>query len=329
MFFVFVLALLAGLVNTVSAVQNEKGASALRQQLLANPEKIPLLLEKGKLTHGQIPNPHWESDACTACHKKKSGAGYRNLRHKSPDRVCNTCHESLSEHSVIHVSDIKVPKDMSERMPKSFRDSVARGGNKMTCISCHDLPIACKKNRRKEKGMNPMFFRGGPYELRTDLCYRCHDEKKYQRVNAHDQINDKGVLQKKKCLICHTTSEDLLKAKSIDEVEFNLKGNLSRLCWGCHNWSPHPGGLIAFFTGRGEESIHLVKPPESILERMLEKQKEHDIIFPLEPGTGKIFCATCHNPHERGVIKVKKAAKGADKENRLRMQDICQNCHEK
>ncbi len=322
--------LLVGGADGVSAAQNEVSQSDSRQQLLAHPEKIPLLLKQEKLTSKQIPDPHWKTDACTACHTKKSGAGRKNLRHKSIDKTCNTCHaSSLSAHNYIHISNVDVPKAMFKRMSKSFRDSVVRGGNKITCISCHDLPMTCQKKRYNERDLNPLFFRGGPYKLRTDLCYKCHDESKYQRVNAHDQINDKGELQKDKCLICHTTNKDLLKAKSIDEVEFNLKDNLSRLCWGCHKWEPHPGSLVAFFTGRAGESIHLVKPPEAILERLLEKQKEHDIIFPLEPGTGKVFCGTCHNPHERGVIKNKQAAKGADAKKRLRMQNICRNCHEK
>jgi len=218
---------------------------------------------------------------------------------------------------------------MFKRMPKPFRDSVARGNNKMTCISCHDLPMTCKKKRHKEKNKNPMFFRGGPYKSRTDLCYHCHDEKKYQRINAHDQVTDRGQVQKQKCLICHTVDKNLLQAQNIDEVKFNIKGNLSRLCWGCHKWEPHPGGSFTFFSGKGGTPNHLVKPSESIRERMLEMQKKNDIVFPLEPATGKIFCGTCHNSHERGVIKHKQAAKGADSKERLRMKNICINCHDK
>lgn len=321
--------LLAGMADKLAAVQQSKTIPNLQKQLLANPESIPRLLKQGELILGQIPNPHWKSDACVACHKKKAGASPANLRQKDIEQICNTCHASLSAHNYIHVSDIKVPRDMGNRMPKPFRNSVTRRDNKMTCITCHDLPMTCKKKRRKEKVKNPMFFRGGPYESRTDLCYHCHDEKKYQRINAHDQITDKGQLQKKKCLICHTTNKDLLQAQNIDEVEFNLKDNLSRLCWGCHKWKPHPGGSFTFFSGKGGTPNHLVKPSESVQQRILEMQKKNDIVFPLEPGTGKVFCGTCHNPHERGVIKLKQAAKGADSKQRLRVQKICINCHDK
>ena len=315
--------------DKVSPVPQKKSVPDLKQQLLTNPTKIPGLLKQGKLTTDKIPNPHWKNNGCTACHKKKSRAGRKNLRHRNIDKVCNTCHESLSAHNYIHVSNIKVPQSMRSRMPKQFRDTISRDGNKMTCNTCHDIPMTCKTKRHKEKGLNPMFFRGGPYDSRTGLCYLCHDEKKYQRVNAHDQINDKGELMKDKCLLCHTVNQDMSTANIIEDVEYNLRGNLSRLCWGCHLWKPHPGGSFTFFSGKGGTPNHLVKPSKSIRERMQKKQTENDIIFPLEPGTGKVFCGTCHNPHEKGVIKVRQAAKGADSKNRLRMQEICINCHDK
>jgi len=321
--------LLAGLTNSWAAVPVTQKSADIQSQLLARPESIPRLLSNGKLSVQQIPNPHWKKKACTACHKKKTGASSRNLRQSNVDRLCNTCHEKLSAHKLIHISNIKVPGDMLKRMPRSFREAVRRGDNKMSCITCHDLPMTCQQKRHKEKDKNPMFFRQGPYESRTTLCFLCHDEKKYQRINAHDQVNDKGVLNKEKCLICHTTNKDLLQAKNIDEVKFNLKDNLSRLCWGCHKWKPHPGGSFTFFSGKGGTPNHLVKPSDGIYSRMQEMQKRNDVIFPLEPGTGKVFCGTCHNPHEKGVIKVRQAAKGADSKKRLRLQEICINCHDK
>ena len=327
--FIFFILISAIHADRVAAAQPKKNAPDLQQQLLANPARIPPLLKQGKLTTDRIPNPHWKRNACTACHKNAKSASRKNLRGRDVDKICNTCHESLSAHDYIHVSDINVPKAMQQRMPPGFLKALEPDSKKMTCTTCHDLPMTCRKSRIKEKGMNPMFFRGGPYESRTAICYHCHDEKKYRRVNAHDQINDKGELQKKKCLLCHTTDKDLLQAKNIDEVGFNLKDDLARLCWGCHKWVPHPGGSFTFFSGKGGTPNHLVKPPEAILQRLRQSQKDNDIVFPLEPGTGKVFCGTCHNPHEQGVIKVKQAAKGADSKNRLRMQEICVNCHDK
>lgn len=304
--------------------------AALRRNLLNNPEKIPHLLDKGKINKKDIPNPHWQKDACQSCHKGKGRAQRNNLRSKDKDmdKLCNNCHTSISEHSYIHVSNIKIPKAMHKRMPKSFKQAVKRGANKMTCITCHDLPMTCQSSRRKEKGPNPLFFRGGPYESRNGLCYHCHDQSKYKRVNAHKQISKTGKIQKEKCLLCHATDKNLTTAKTIEDVDFQVKDDLARLCWGCHRWKPHPGGSFTFFSGKGGTPNHLVKPSARIRDRMEEMQKKNNVLFPLEPGTGKVFCGTCHNPHERGVIKHAAAAKGADSNKRLRMQKICINCHD-
>jgi formate-dependent nitrite reductase cytochrome c552 subunit len=52
------------------------------------------------------------------------------------------------------------------------------------------------------------------------------------------------------------------------------------------------------------------------------------VSLPLE-GENVITCVTCHNPHERGLLKGP-AGVGADEENRLRMatfNEICSPCH--
>ena len=38
---------------------------------------------------------------------------------------------------------------------------------------------------------------------------------------------------------------------------------------------------------------------------------------------------TCHNPHARGVVQVVAAAKGVEDKHRLRMPELCGNCHDK
>ena len=328
---IFVLAVTCTFISNagVHAQAVAKTTVDVKAQLLNDPLKIPALLKQGKIKLQDIPNPHWEKNACKACHKGKASGKNKKLRHKDMDKLCNSCHSSVSPHSYIHVSDIKLPKSMQKRLPKSFRQAVQRGGNKLTCITCHDLPMTCKKIPSREKGRNPMFFRGGPYKSRTGICYHCHDEKKYQHVNAHDQISEQGKLLKDKCYICHKTDKGLDQADGITRVDFNLKDDLSRLCWGCHRWEPHPGGSFTFFSGKGGTPNHLVKPSEQIMARMAEMQDKNNVRFPLEPGSGKVFCATCHNPHERGVIKAKALAAGADSDKRLRMQKICINCHDK
>jgi hypothetical protein len=114
---------------------------------------------------------------------------------------------------------------------------------------------------------------------------------------------------------------------SIDEVGFNVKDNLVRICGSCHDLKPHPSGNFTF-TSKGVPN-HLVVPPDEIRNKMQQSEKMNAVILPLDPVTGKVFCATCHNPHQRGVIKNEAAAKGADEKNRLRTQNICTNCHDK
>ncbi len=278
-------------------------------------------------------DPHWQKDGCLACHKekpKKNNLKRNNLKLHTTDinKLCNECHSIISEHKYIHPFGMIPPKRIKKNMPASFSKALKRGGGKLTCITCHDLPMTCLPEGKSKKGLNPLFFRGGPYRKRTELCYRCHDKSKYKRLNPHDQITKNGKLKAKLCTLCHRSTEKLKTAKNINEVNFNHQGNLSAMCTGCHPVKPHPGGSFSF-SGLKKGSAHLVKPPKDILERKLIMEKKNNIILPLEPGSGKVFCGTCHNPHEKGVIKEKAAAKGADEKKRLRMQYICINCHDK
>ena len=286
---------------------------------------------KTQQTGKRLQNPHWQKDACLACHKEKpNNLKRKNLKLHTTDinKLCNSCHTAVSKHSYIHPFGMKPSKNIIKNMPLSFLKAVKRGGGKLTCITCHDLPMTCLPEKKYKQGLNPLFFREGPYDSRTELCYRCHDKSKYKRLNPHDQIDKNGKLIVKKCSVCHKSTDNLKTAKNISEVDFNYEGNLSSMCAGCHPVKPHPGGSFTFFSNKKGPN-HLVKPSADILEHKMKMEEKNNIILPLEPGSGKVFCGTCHNPHEKGVIKNKAAAKGADEPKRLRMQKICTNCHDK
>lgn len=276
-------------------------------------------------------NPHWNSEGCDSCHIQKPDRRGLHLTGRSVDETCNDCHDIVSSHSYIHPSGVVADKKMLHIMPKSYRASVKRGDGKVTCITCHDLPMQCLPERAKEKGLNPLFFRGGPFSDRSDICFNCHDETAYARLNPHDQINKQGVLQKNRCGVCHQDIEELSALKSIKDAKFNIKGDLTRMCTGCHPWKPHPGGSFNFaFSGKSKKGPdHLVVPSKYIKQQMKRQQERFQITLPLDPVSGKIFCATCHNPHEKGVIRNKRVAQGADSKNRLRKQQICEMCHDK
>lgn len=306
------------------------------KKLFEHVDEIPQLLRQGKLDAEQIPDPHWREDGagCQGCHRGTPGEKDTKLRDKDINRLCNNCHDTISVQNYIHAVGMVPSAEKRARMPENFRQAVKRGGDVVTCIACHDLPMQCKKERFGEKGLNPKFFRGGPYTSRTDLCFNCHDPKHYERLNPHDQISDEGELNTQRCLVCHSVTPNRRQAKSIDDVSFNVTDDLTKLCTGCHPWRPHPGGSWAHYARNStmEGPNHLVKPPEDILRHIKDSEVKQDVILPLEPATGRVFCATCHNPHERGVQRYARADRGADGYKRLRKTGglpICFSCHNK
>ena len=109
---------------------------------------------------------------------------------------------------------------------------------------------------------------------------------------------------------------------------FNEKEDLSGMCIGCHPYQPHPGGTFSV-SGKGPPN-HLVKPNERFVTHMEKMAKKNGIVLPLTPGSGKIFCGTCHNPHQKGTIPLERAgAKGAGEHYRHRLPgNICMKCHQ-
>jgi hypothetical protein len=245
------------------------------------------------------------------------------MRDADVNRLCNTCHGAITDHSYIHPTGMPVPKDMQKRLPKPFAVAVDRARGTISCITCHDVPMTCLPERSGERGLNPRFFREGPYRDRSTLCYRCHDPAQYARLNPHEQTGPDGKLRESTCLVCHDTRPDTAGQRKVD---FTVKGDLNRLCTGCHPWKPHPGGF-SFKTGALPD--HLRVPSSQVRERMQTMARKNSVTLPLDPGTGKVFCGTCHNAHARGVLKVAASAKGADAQQRLRMPEMCGNCHDK
>jgi hypothetical protein len=298
---------------------------AEQRALLAQPEKIPRLLAEGALAVDQVPDPHWREDGCRACHVGRPGIGAARLRDNDINRLCNVCHERISDHSYIHPVAMIPPDDMLERMPKAFRLALREGDRAVTCTTCHELTMQCLPERASRRPLNPGFLRGAPYRNRFGLCFRCHDQNNYRRLGAHDQVTDAGKVRKARCSVCHRDTAKLATAWSIADLSFTVKGDLSSLCTRCHEPVPHPSGGLTFL--RHGTPDHLVVPSPEMLERMQRMQARHGVILPLEPGSGRIFCGTCHNPHERGVIKRAEAARGADSRDRLRAPRICLFCH--
>jgi hypothetical protein len=99
---------------------------------------------------------------------------------------------------------------------------------------------------------------------------------------------------------------------------------LVSLCNGCHNKGPHPSSSVTGKTGW----IHLTVPNEEFKERMKQTVETKGGRLPLDPTTGKIFCATCHDPHDQRLAGFA-IAETPGIVTKLRYQDICGACHEK
>jgi hypothetical protein len=258
-------------------------------------------------------NPHWTGTFCLTCHDKYPKKGDISfLFDGDMVKVCNRCHKTEEATADIHPVNIKVPPDMIDNVPKDFR---LKNGDTITCITCHELKYQTSINnplRRK----NPLFLRGGPYPDRSDICYRCHVRESYERMSPHKQLDEDGEVIEARCLFCHASRPDVNVA-GIDKVKF--VGNVTEYCYGCHAGKEESHPVNVTHTGRvpSEEREKCIKMTE----------KKFRSILPLY--NGEVFCGTCHNPHQRGILKGA-ANKGADKANRLRFPEgyaICVACH--
>ena len=206
--------------------------------------------------------------------------------------------------------------------------------SKLSCTTCHYLPIQCLSERRSEKLQNPSFYRGGPFRERSEQCYYCHDAKQYERLNPHEQLTKSGQLREATCRICHTENMETLQAiRGIENLHFNNDTqDISTICMRCHEWKPHPGAAFSFGSMKPVPN-HLVKPTTAISQYMQNNFKYTNLTPLLEPVTGKVTCATCHDPHEQGVIKGREVERevktGKPPAKRLRTKTICLNCHDK
>ena len=94
---------------------------------------------------------------------------------------------------------------------------------------------------------------------------------------------------------------------------------LTALCISCHQAGPHPSS-----------ADHLRPLSKVMLLKMREYEERRMVRLPLE-DENHVTCVTCHNPHERGLLKGA-AGIGADEALRLRLttySEQCTPCHEK
>ncbi len=250
----------------------------------------------------KIINPHWTGLHCAECHLDGKPPALRY--NGDPIKVCSSCHEKEIARTDVHPVGIVLKDDMNDRMPSSWP---LRDG-KVTCLTCHEPLIQMYYDPEKQEP-NPEFLREAPYTRVSDFCFKCHQQQSFKKTNPHEQLNQDGESIETKCLYCHQVLPDPSQAENIQDVTF--VDERTDICFGCHpnKSSMHPA-----------QSNHLVDIPSDI--------KPEGLYLPVIKG--KIFCGTCHNPHQKGVIKKEEAAAGAGVKYFLRSENtykLCTTCH--
>jgi predicted CXXCH cytochrome family protein len=212
---------------------------------------------------------------------------------------CLSCHDYRQNHHPVDIPPIgEIPFPLTD--------------GRITCVTCHF-------GDHETGGAN--FLREGPYLPQRDICFKCHHREEYRGVNPHEMLDEDGRFRRivggmTVCVICHpgTPNPDVERTEDI-----RLRADVGFLCWRCH-----PPMVNALF-----QAQHLLVEPSREMRKNLEKSEtEMDVLLPLVPRD-RVTCSTCHNPHQKGVIRREAAAKGADAPDRLRVASprLCFACH--
>jgi hypothetical protein len=248
-------------------------------------------------------NPHGGKIFCLVCHPDtpQSGAPVVLRFPGESLRLCQRCHPGV-EHHPLGVKSTPATWKMDFSRTPLEKEAVV-------CISCHKPPECLGAVGRE----NPRFLRGGPYNSVEEFCARCHEGKNFSTLNPHDQIDGSGEIYQKKCLYCHV----VVPGVSAGAEGLRYTDTLTALCISCHQTGPHPSGVD-----------HVTELPRQMRDNLSEYEERRKVRLPLEEGD-HVTCVTCHNPHERGLLKGPGGI-GADEEKRLRLttyNEQCTPCH--
>lgn len=279
------------------------------------------------------PNPHWDKARCNACHGESGVAeGGGESLVAMGDGLCTECHGGGAAHAYIHPVAKDVPEPMKARMAELWTGDVRLDGEgRLTCLSCHDALEQCLPKHASHRATNRRFLRGGPYRQRYGLCYQCHDPERYQPLNSHTQIAGDGSVRVSRCRLCHEVrpgwevSPGLERNLEAFPLLRGIGGDRTQLCVRCHRKIDHPSGGIRV---RAENAFrHLVKIPDDKKRWLEEQVRERGVTLPLESGTGRVYCGTCHEVHQHGLFAGETAEAAPETQHRLRAKDLCRFCH--
>jgi hypothetical protein len=260
-------------------------------------------------TKSALLDPHGNRAGCDACHlpSMKEG-GPAVFGESDADLRCTRCHKE--DHGSIHPVDVK-PSEHT--FPMQFLTYPMGDDGKVTCSTCHDHVCKGKADPR-----NPRFLRGGPYNVFTDFCFRCHPKGGEEGINPHEQIDERGNIVTAVCSLCHRTVPKDPEGEDFEPKQLLYLHSPVELCMGCHDQGPHP------FVN------HLVEMGPDKLKKLHDYEARHKVSLPLD-GENRVVCTTCHNPHEKGVLRGT-ASLGAGELHRWRIPsfgELCTPCHER
>jgi predicted CXXCH cytochrome family protein len=257
-------------------------------------------------------NPHWNDSLCLSCHQEPPVKGRAPLREEGDkNNLCNRCHHSEYARPDIH--PVGVTPSQHIRIPADL----PLEEKKLTCETCHNSLLQMGSRPSGDTAAaNPNFLRKMTLS-RNAFCFLCHIEETYKRLNPHNQLNEQGEIVEATCLFCHASIPDR-SFIGPEKVSFIIQ-NPDEYCIGCH-----PGFTLNHPAGEN----HLLEPSEKIMEAIQTSVQRIGVELPLY--NGRIVCATCHNPHEEGVIQIAAAATGTERGNKLRLKpgrNQCTGCH--
>lgn len=263
----------------------------------------------------EVINPHFTGKHCEECHVSAPQPGDKNLKLKfggDDIAMCNSCHEKENVKGELHPVGIAPSVGEAVTIPKEL----PLYDGKVTCRTCHDVYLQCQAEPAAQFE-NINFLWGAPYKKVTEFCFRCHNRDVYAKTNPHEQVDDEGNVDEKQCLYCHESLPDPDAVTDITGVNFKTKQ--STFCAACHGEEEtlHPA-----------KANHMHKPSEEMLAAIEASEEKYNVILPLFEE--HVFCGTCHNPHDKGIIQREAAAKGAEAEYKLRLdrsKDMCVACH--
>jgi hypothetical protein len=275
-----------------------------RRTHLLRPAYLRLAARSNKI------NPHWKDVMCFSCHAGEPEKGKSALLTSGDlNALCNRCHEGRFARREIHPVNV-APSDKVV-IPAGY--PLERG--LLTCETCHDSSMQEGGERFASAGRdNPKFLREG-ITTRNEFCLRCHLVEHYGALSAHDQLTAAGSIREQSCLFCHSSLPDR-KVPGIETV-YGDEVDLDAYCTVCHNRH----------AGKHPTAVHLVEPSRR-MARAIESAPDR-IGYALPLHGGRVICATCHNPHQAGVLsgEAREVTTGT---KRLRLNEgrtICMACH--